>query len=84
MAGRARIKGTRIRVMDLVGLAQANDYTAEQLADDFSHVPRAAIFAAFAYYYDNLEEIEEAFAESERFAEEFKRQNPDIVHELVQ
>lgn len=79
MSGRARIKGTRIRVMDLVGLWRVNDFTVEQVAEEFPHVPRAAIYAAFAYYFDHQDEIEEAFVEVDRIVEEYKRLYPDRI-----
>ena len=81
MQGRARIKGSRIRVMDLIGYWKTDGMGPEQLADDFSWVPRAAIYAAFAYYFDHVEEVEDAYVEDEAFVEEFKRLHPDLVLE---
>jgi uncharacterized protein (DUF433 family) len=82
MQGRARIKDSSIRVMDIIGYWKANGMGPEQLADDFPWVPRAAIYAAFAYYFDHLDEIETAYAEDDAFADEFRRLHPELVHEL--
>ena len=78
MAGR----GSRIRVSDLVGYWKSDGFTPERLADEFSWVPRAAVYAAFAYYFDNVDEVEAEYAEDAAFAEEFKRLYPDRVRTL--
>ena len=66
MSGRPCVAGTRVRVMDIVGAYQAG-VPDEQLQDYFSSRPLtfSEIHAALAYYYDNQQEIDAAFAEDE-------------------
>ena len=79
MSGRARIKGTRVRVMDLVAYTKTDRMTVDEVADGFPQLPRAAIHAAFAYYFDHVEGIDAAYAEDDRRLEEFKRFYPERI-----
>ncbi|MBI2767493.1 MAG: DUF433 domain-containing protein [Chloroflexi bacterium] len=66
MRGRARVAGTRVRVMDLVAHARACQLTADQLAAEFPALSRADVYAALAYYEDFRSEIEDALVEDRR------------------
>lgn len=46
--GRPRIRGTRVRVSDIVGALAAGDSIAE-LLEDFPYLAEADIYAALAY-----------------------------------
>ena len=73
--GKACIDGTRIRVMDIVGLHQ-HGYTPEQMLSVYS-VPLtlAQVYAALTYYYDHPGEIEDSFTEDEEVEAKLKRLN---------
>ncbi len=73
--GKACIDGTRIRVMDIVGLHQ-HGYRPEQMLNVYS-VPLtlAQVYAALTYYYDHPEEIEASFREDEEVEAKLKRLN---------
>jgi uncharacterized protein (DUF433 family) len=63
--GKACINGTRIRVMDIVGLHQ-HGYAPEQMLNVYgTPLTLAEVFAALTYYYDHPEEIEASFKEDE-------------------
>jgi len=65
--GRLRIDGTRITVNQIVVLYKQGS-SAEDIADQFSHLTLAQIYAALAYYHANREEIEtDLSAESETY-----------------
>ena len=57
--------GTRIRVMDIVGLHRHGN-TPEQMLNIYSTpLTLAQVHAALAYYYDHQDEIEASLAEDE-------------------
>lgn len=78
MSGRARIRGTRVRVMDIVGLVE-QELTPAEIAEALPTVSLADIYAALAYYADHLREIEADFEDAARVAAEFRRDNADLV-----
>ena len=69
--GRACIDGTRIRVMDIVGLAHEGRGPAQML-EAYPSLNLAQVHAALSYYYENLQEIEVAFEEDRRIADEIE------------
>ena len=73
--GKACIDGTRIRVMDIVGLHQ-HGYKPEKMLNVYS-VPLtlAQVYAALTYYYDHPEEIEASFQEDQEVVAKLKRLN---------
>ena len=71
--GKACIDGTRIRVMDIVGLHH-HGYMPEQMLNVYATpLTLAQVHAALAYYYDHKDEIEASFAEDEEVEDEHKR-----------
>ncbi len=73
--GKASIDGTRIRVMDIVGLHR-HGHTPEQMLKVYgTPLTLAQIHAALAYYYDHQDEIETSFEEDEEIEAELKRMN---------
>ncbi len=71
--GRPRIKGTRIRVQDIVALHEFHGMSADEVVDGYPHITLADVYAALAYCHDHREEIHQAYAEDEKLVEEFKR-----------
>ena len=73
--GKACIDGTRIRVMDIVGLHQ-HGYTPEKMLNVYSiPLTLAQVYAALTYYYDHPEEIEASFQEDREVVAKLKRLN---------
>jgi uncharacterized protein (DUF433 family) len=68
--GVARIVGSRIKVNHLVLIKQADGLTPEEVQAEYPHLPLAAVYAAFAYYYDHQAEIER----DKKFADEMRAQ----------
>src|SRR5688572_29634048 len=77
VGGRARIAGTRIRVMDVVGWRKQG-MSAEEIVRDWDWITLADVYAALAYYEDNKAEIEQAYTDDEAFAEQFLKDHPDV------
>ena len=72
--GRIRIDGTRVTVHQVVTCYQQG-LTAEEIADQYSHINLAQIYAALSYYHANREEIDRELeaenADFLRLAKEF-------------
>lgn len=59
---RAKIAGSRIRVLDIVAWHKIHGMSIAELIENFPTITEADIYAALAYYSDNKEEIEAEFA----------------------
>lgn len=70
--GKARIEGTRIRVMDIVALSSQGLSPAE-IIDAYPSLTLAQVHAALTYYYDNQEEIDAEFERARGAEERFRR-----------
>ncbi len=68
--GRPRIDGTRITVMDVVGVHQ-DGMPAEEICTYFSSRPLtlAEVHACLAYYYDHKAEVDACFEEDRQWDE---------------
>src|SRR5687767_2083697 len=74
--GRARIKGTGFKVLQ-IARAHIADISAEEIQRRHPHLTLSQVYSALAYYHDHKEEIEEIIAEQDRFVEEFREQHPE-------
>jgi uncharacterized protein (DUF433 family) len=79
VGGKARIAGTRIRVMDVVVWYEQARWPVKRMLKNYPSITAADVYAALAYYHDNRDEIEAEFAADERFEAEFRRDHPDSV-----
>jgi uncharacterized protein (DUF433 family) len=77
--GKACIKGSRVRVMDIVVWHELRNYSAEEIVTMFPGVTLADIYAALTYYFDNRQEIETDFAKDEAVAKELMKEYPSKV-----
>lgn len=79
LGGRACIDNTRIRVLDIVELLRESKKPEDMLNVFAVPLTLAQVHAALAYYYDHLDEIEEAYRESERWEAEHERERADYL-----
>jgi len=77
--GRACIAGHRIRVMDIVGWYEKPGHTVMEIGEMFPCITRADIHAALAYYYDNVEEIENELRKDEEWARWAEANLPSLI-----
>ena len=75
--GRAKLIGSRIKVMHLVSAQRANGLSAEQLREEYPHLSASQVYAALAYYHANKEVIDRQIEEDGRFADEMRRKHPN-------
>ncbi|MCX6021902.1 MAG: DUF433 domain-containing protein [Chloroflexi bacterium] len=80
---RARIIGTRIRVMDIVTWHIHTRMSIEELEDSFPHITLADIHAALVYYWDNKEEVDSHFEMDRKLADEYERKHPSLLQEKL-
>lgn len=71
--GKACIEGTRIRVLDIVGLHRQGYKPEEMLNMYASPLTLAQVYAALAYAYDHPDEIEASIRAGRRAAAEIDR-----------
>ncbi|HEX3247418.1 MAG TPA: DUF433 domain-containing protein, partial [Chloroflexota bacterium] len=80
---KARIRGSRIRVIDVVDWYEGLGWSADRIISEFPQLSKAEIFAALAYYWDHRDEIEAKKAADETFVEEYFRENPSPLAEKL-
>lgn len=80
--GVARIIGSRTKVIQIVMDRMAHGWTAEEIQRQHPHLSLAAIYDAFAFYYDHQDELDEQIRQSLLRVEEYKREFP--MPELAQ
>jgi uncharacterized protein (DUF433 family) len=66
--GRACIAGHRIRVTDIVVWHEMRGCRPDQIVDLFPSITLADVYAALAYYFDNVQEIQAEFRKEEELA----------------
>ncbi|MFN0071435.1 MAG: DUF433 domain-containing protein [Chloroflexota bacterium] len=80
---KARIRGSRIRVIDIVDWYEGAGWSVDKIIGEFPQLSKSEIFAALAYYWDHREEIEAKRADDEAFVEEVIRRNPSQLAEKL-
>ena len=78
------IVGHRIRVQDVVIWHEEMRMSPYEIIYKYPTVTLADVYAALAYYHDNVGEIELALAEDQAFYERAKREQEEIEEEQKQ
>ena len=68
-----RVAGTRVNLETLVSAYKAGS-TPEQIAEDFSPVTLADVYAVIAYYLHHREEVESYFRQSAAWGDQIERE----------
>ena len=76
--GKATIDGRRVRVMDIVILHQ-DDYTPEEMLEEYDFLNLAQIHAALSYYYENPEEIDAQLKADREWDARFEREKAEFL-----
>ena len=77
--GKACIKGTRIRVIDIIERYKIIKEKPEEIATAFD-VPIDAVFAALAYYYEHSDEIRKEIDNDKEFVKKIKSELKSIAY----
>jgi len=78
-----RIRGTRIRVEDVVGWYEEEGMSIAEIVEGFPHITRADVHAALAYYWDHKDELDRRWAEDRAWVEEFRRTHSSPFQEAL-
>src|SRR5262245_32561699 len=76
---KARIRGSRVRVLDITIWHEKLGMTPDEIVNDIPTITLADVHAALAYYWDHRDDIEQRIAEEKAFAEEMRLKNPSRV-----
>ncbi|MBC8114339.1 MAG: DUF433 domain-containing protein [Candidatus Saccharimonas sp.] len=79
--GRPRIRGTRIRVQDIVVEHLFHGQCPEEIANAFPRVTLSAVYAALSYYYDHLDEIRKAMDDDQILVERLRAEAPSLLRQ---
>lgn len=82
--GVARIAGSRIKVQHLISEHRFHGWTPEQIRVAHPHLTLSQIHAAFVYYYDHQDLVDQQIRESEEFAAKLHRENEPSQKALVE
>ncbi len=80
VGGKARIDGTRIRVIDVVQDYEILGHTIEDIAERYG-LALVQILEALKYYYQHPEEIREEIRQEKKLIENFKREGRALILE---
>ena len=78
-----RIRGSRIRVVDVVIWHEKLRMSADEILEQYPTITPADIHAALAYYWDNREEMDRKMAEDDAFVEVMRKANPGPLREKL-
>ena len=70
------IRGTKIRVKDVVGWYEELGWSVPTILEEFPHLTPAGIHAALAYYWDHKDELEKKWADDDAWVQEMMRRSP--------
>ncbi|NEQ36441.1 MAG: DUF433 domain-containing protein [Okeania sp. SIO3I5] len=77
--GKPHIKGHRIRVQDIVIWHEQMKMSPDEIIYHYPSLTLADVYAALAYYYDNLDEIRQQIRDSEAYIQEVAAKTPSIL-----
>lgn len=81
--GKPRIAGTRIRVMDIVMYVVHRGESVDHMLESFSHISRADVHGALAFYFDNVAMIEAQIEHSANAEMRFRAEHPELVADVT-
>ncbi|BAY93477.1 MULTISPECIES: DUF433 domain-containing protein [unclassified Tolypothrix] len=81
--GKPRIAGHRIRVQDIVILHEKMGLSPDEIVYHYPSITLADVYAALAYYHDNLDEIRQEIAQGEAFIKEVEANTPSILQQKL-
>jgi uncharacterized protein (DUF433 family) len=77
--GKACIAAHRVRVMDIVIWHEFRGMSADEIVSQIPSITLSDVYAALAYYFDNLEEIREEMQREQEFVTVFMQQHPSAL-----
>ena len=80
--GKPRIAGRRITVQNIVIWHERMGMSADEISSEYD-LTLAAVYAALAYYFDHVGEINKSIREGEAFVEEMRKKNVSVLEQKL-
>ncbi|BAZ04875.1 DUF433 domain-containing protein [Calothrix sp. NIES-3974] len=81
--GKPRIAGHRITVQNVVIWHERLGMSPDEIVSQYPGITLADVYAALAYYHDNLEEIRTAIRKDEDFIKQMQRQTNSKLQQKI-
>ena len=81
--GKARIKGHRIKVQDIVIWHERMGMSPDEIVFHHPTITLGDVYAALTYYHDHREEIRTQIREGEDFAQKLGKDKPSLVQNIL-
>ncbi len=78
---RAFVRGTRLRVQDIVIDHQRFGHSSEQIALDYENLTLAQVHAALAFYFENRNEVQQAIRDDDAVVSDMVKQGSHTLFE---
>ncbi|MFN0146127.1 MAG: DUF433 domain-containing protein [Dehalococcoidia bacterium] len=69
--------GTNIKVREIVETAEVHRWDAHEIVEHYPHLSLVNVFAAFCYYYDHKDEVDEDIEQSDRQVARIMAETPE-------
>jgi uncharacterized protein (DUF433 family) len=77
--GKPRIAGHRITVQNVVIWHEKTGMSPDEIVSQYPSITLADVYAALAYYHDNLEKIRVLIEADEEFVQQLQQQTPSLL-----
>lgn len=81
--GKPRIAGHRIKVQDIVIWHEKMGMSPDEIVSNYSTINLSDVYAALAYYHDNLQEIRQHIKEDEKYIRELQTKTSSLVQQKL-
>jgi uncharacterized protein (DUF433 family) len=82
--GRTCIRGHRVRVLDIVAWHEHQGMTPDEIVSHIPAITLADLYAALAYYFDHMDEIQREMREERALVEGFRRGHSSLLADPLQ
>ena len=80
---KARIAGSRIRVLDVAIWHEKPGLSADEIVEQHPHLTPADVYAALAHYWDHRQEIDAVIEAERALVEELRKRTPSPLMEKL-
>lgn len=81
--GKPRIAGHRIKVQDIVIWHEKMGMSPDEIVSQYPSINLSDVYAALAYYHDNLQEIRLQIEEDEKYVTELQAKKPSLIQQKL-
>jgi uncharacterized protein (DUF433 family) len=81
--GKPRIAGHRIKVQDIAIWHEKMGMSPDEIVSSYPNINLSDVYAALAYYHDNLEKIRQQIEEDENYVRGLQAQTTSLVKQKL-